>query len=144
MTAMSSGACDFGTNCDINTIYHIKDCVKPTFSHLRYLNANCKGIDLPESHLILSRAGINSVTISQFEKQICKKHRDTLGLYWKRSKRSCVHPFHGSSKTKPDRGITAVMSRELWLRLQLSVPIGEGMFIRIYFRTNFIDLKEMR
>ena len=32
----------------------------------------------------------------------------------------------GDSKAKPDRGINAVMSREIWLRLQLVVVIGIG------------------
>jgi hypothetical protein len=41
-------------------------------------------------------------------------------------KRTCAHPLHGDSKAKPDRGINAVMSRELWLRSQLVVVIGEG------------------
>ena len=41
-------------------------------------------------------------------------------------KRTCAHPLHGDSKAKPDRGINAVMSREIWLRLQFVVAIGEG------------------
>ena len=40
-------------------------------------------------------------------------------------KRTCAHPLHGDSKAKPDRDIYAVMSREIWLRLQL-VAICEG------------------
>lgn len=135
---MSSGVCCFGTatDCDNNPIYCLKDCVKTTYNHLRYLNANSKGIDLPESYLILCRAGVNVITAAHLglERKICQFHRDFLGLYWKRSKRSCAHPFHGHSKSKPDRGITPVMSRELWLRLQLSVPIGEG----IYFKNCFL------
>jgi hypothetical protein len=38
-------------------------------------------------------------------------------------KRTCAHPLHGDSKAKSDRGINAVMSREIWLRLQLVVAI---------------------
>ena len=41
-------------------------------------------------------------------------------------KRTCAHPLHGDSRAKPDRGINAVMSREIWLRLQFVVAIGEG------------------
>lgn len=133
---MSSGGCCFGTatDCNNNVIYNLKDCVKTTYHHLRYLNANSKGIDLPESYLILCRAGVNVITAAHLQTKIfaselaAKFLRDFLGVYWKRSKRSCTHPFHGNSKLKPDRGITPVMSRELWLRLQLSVPIGEGIY----------------
>lgn len=50
---MSSGGCCFGTatDCNNNVIYNLKDCVKTTYHHLRYLNANSRGIDLPESFM---------------------------------------------------------------------------------------------
>ena len=92
---------------------------------LRYLNSNSRGFEVPESYIILNRSGTNVISTSLLSKTICKGHRDTLGVYWKRSKRSCAHPFRGDGTTKPDRGITPVMSRELWLRMQLVIPVGE-------------------
>ena len=70
------------------------------------------------------------ITSQHLNRHICEQHRDELGIYWTRKKRTCVHPLHGDSKAKPDGGINAVMSREIWLRLQLvdvvAIAIGEG------------------
>ena len=67
----------------------------------------------------------NNINIStSVNRHICEQHRDELGIYWTRKKRTCAHPLHGDSKAKPDRGIDAVMSREIWLRLQLVAISG--------------------
>ena len=123
---MSRRKCDFGEGCCLDQVFYLRECVKPTYNHLRYLNSNSRGVEVPESYIILNRSGTNVISTSLLSKTICKGHRDTLGVYWKRSKRSCAHPFHGDGTTKPDRGITPVMSRELWLRMQLVIPVGEG------------------
>jgi hypothetical protein len=73
---------------------------------------------------LITAFGINVITSQHLNRHICEQHRDELGIYWTRKKRTCAHPFHGDSKAKPDRGINAVMSREIWLRLQLVVAIG--------------------
>ena len=119
--------CDFGQNCKNKALNTLTNCSKLTINHLRYLKSNSKELEIAENYLILNRAGINVITITSqhLNRHICEQHRDELGIYWTRKKRTCAHPLHGDSKAKPDRGIDAVMSREIWLRLQL-VAICEG------------------
>jgi hypothetical protein len=64
--------------------------------------------------------------LESLNRHICEQHRDELGITTRKKKRTCAHPLHGDSKSKPDRGINAVMSREIWLRFQFVVAIGEG------------------
>ena len=129
--------CDFGQNCKNKALNTLTNCSKLTINHLRYLKSNSKELEIPENYLILNRAGINVITSQHLNRHICEQHRDELGIYWTRKKRTCAHPFHGDSKAKPDRGINAVMSREIWLRLQLVVAIGvtEG---NLQTRTSYI------
>ena len=115
--------CDFGQNCRNKALNTLTNCSKLTTNHLK---SNSKELEIPENYLILNRAGINVITSQHLNLHICEQHRDELGIYWTRKKRTCAHPLHGDSKAKPDHGINAVMSRELWLRLQLVVAIGEG------------------
>jgi hypothetical protein len=75
MASKSSGGCDFGANCDVNTVHCLKDCVKSTHNHLRYLGANCKDIDVPESHLILCRASVQMITTSPTENNLQRPQR---------------------------------------------------------------------
>ena len=119
--------CDFGPNCKNKALNTLTNCSKLTINHLRYLKSNSIELEIAENYLILNRAGINVITITSqhLNRHICEQHRDELGIYWTRKKRTCAHPLHGDSKAKPDRGIDAVMSREIWLRLQL-VRGGEG------------------
>ena len=118
--------CFFGIDCEKLSLVKVRDCLKTTNNHLRYLKASCKGFDLLESHLILNRAGFPLFTQAFLNKQICPRHRDDHGIYWRRSRRTCSHPLHGDSKAKPDRGVTAVMSCEIWMRFRQNVAIGEG------------------
>jgi hypothetical protein len=119
--------CDFGQNCKNKALNTLTNCSKLTINHLRYQKPNSKELEIAEKYLILNRAGINIITSQYLNRHICEQHRDELGIYWTREKRTCPHPLHGDSKAKPDRGIDAVMSREIWLRLQL-VAICEGNF----------------
>jgi hypothetical protein len=119
--------CEFGQDCDNNDVFRLSECIKDTSSHLRMYQSNCKllnGVILPEACLIMNRNGVFSPV--QFSKYICRFHRDSLGLYWKRPSRVCAHPLHGDSKSKPDRGITYLQSREIWLKLSKKVPVGSG------------------
>lgn len=121
--------CNFGKDCQKTSLLSLEKCQKPTISHLRYLGSNSKGLDIPENFLILNRSGCQIFINSTRHKKICPHHRDVFGIYWRRKRRTCVHPLHGQSKAKPDRGVTAVMSREIWMRFQQNVPIGEGTHI---------------
>ena len=122
----NENCCYFGKNCKKPFLFRIKDCLKTTNNHLRYLKASCKDFDLQVSYLILNRDGFPFLTNAFLNKPICSKHHDELSIYWRRSKRTCSHPLHGESKAKPDRGVIAVMSCEIWLRFRQNVAIGEG------------------
>ena len=117
--------CFFGIDCEKLSLMKVRDCLKTTSNHLRYLKASCKGFDLPKSHLILNRAGFHLFTQAFLNKHICPRHRDDHGIDW-RCRRRCFHPLHGDSKAKPDRGVTAVMRCEIWMRFRQNVAIAEG------------------
>ena len=115
--------CFFGIDCEKLSLMKVRDCLKTTSNHLRYLKASCKGFDLPKSHLILNRAGFHLFTQAFLNKHICPRHREDHGIDW-RCRRRCFHPLHGDSKAKPDRGVTAVMSCE-----HGKVEISQQIFI---------------
>ena len=50
------------------------------------------GIDLPEGLLILYRSGIFAIDTSIVNFQTCPRHRDDMGVYWKRQKRTYRSP----------------------------------------------------
>ena len=119
--------CEFGQNCKNKALNTLRNCSKLTINHLRYLKSNWKELEIAENYLILNRAGINVITSQHLNRHICEQHRDELGIYWTRKNRTCAHPLHGDSKATLNRGIDAVMSSEIWLRLQLVVvAIWEG------------------
>jgi hypothetical protein len=118
--------CDFGKICKNKALNTLTNCSNLTINHLRYLKSNSKELEILENYLILNRAGINVITSQHLNRHICEQHRDELGITTRKKKRTCAHPLHGDSKSKPDRGINAVMSREIWFRFQFVVAIGEG------------------
>ncbi|XP_061167960.1 uncharacterized protein LOC133176917 [Saccostrea echinata] len=120
--------CSFGDNCDENTLVLLKECKKDTTSHARYLKCSTEDIHIPESVLILNRAGVMGLGLSNLYKHVCLKHRNILGLHWKRNKRTYCHPLHDKSKSSTiARGVTVVQSREIWLKLNVVLPIGSGI-----------------
>ena len=116
----------FDDNCQNPDVFPLLKCSKDTFAHLRNLSSSITNVAVPEVALILFRSGIFSLTGSNLRRQICTAHRDNLGLYWYRSSRTCSHPFHQNSKARPDRGLSAIMSKEIWHRLGKLVKVGEG------------------
>ena len=56
---------------------------------------------------------------------ICRGHRDTLGIYWKKPSAKCSYPSH-NGKCKPDRAIDFNVSREIFYMFQVLVPVGSG------------------
>ena len=123
--------CCFGDGCSLNELVSLKECNKDTNSHLRYFKCNTD-IEIPESLLILNhvnRANIHSLTLGNLSKTICNEHRQKFGLQWKRPRRICVHPLHDGTKSGViARGVNFVQSREIWLKLDLHVPVGSGEF----------------
>ena len=78
-----------------HNIMHLLLCVSQLFNVIRQLKDinlqtlgcgdDC-GIDLPEGLLILYRSGIFVMDTSVVNCQICPRHRDDLGICWKRQK----------------------------------------------------------
>jgi hypothetical protein len=59
--------------------------------------------------------------------QICPRHRDDLGVYWKRKKRICQAPIHpANSSAKCARGIQASRCKEFWLKSRTFLAVGAG------------------
>ena len=88
--------CDFGQNCKNKALNTLTNCSNLTINHLRYLKSNSKELGIAENYLI-------NIWIVIFANNIVMS----------------------SVSIGPDRGIDAVMSREIWFRLQL-VAICEG------------------
>lgn len=104
----------------------ITDCVKSTFKHLRSLHA-ADQIDISESTLILSRAGLFVSSEFVNNLSICQSHRDKYGIYWKRGNNNqCKHPMHGPAKQKADRGINFNRAVEIYLLWGKIVLVGDG------------------
>ena len=62
----------------------------------------------PECLLILYRSGISAIDTSIVHFQTCPRHRDDLGVYWKRPKRTYRSPSHpATSYAKCSRGTKA-------------------------------------
>ncbi|CAB4012091.1 Transposon Tf2-6 poly [Paramuricea clavata] len=97
-------------------------CKRDIQVHLRRLNL-CRQAVASEGDLILLRSGIFGSNGEGLT--VCPRHRENLGLSWL-PKRGCAHPLHGSSKAKPERGVTKKMSMEIndiWERF---VSVGSG------------------
>ena len=58
---------------------------------------------------------------------------NSVAILNQKKKRSYAHPHHGDSKAKTDRGINAVMSHEIWLRL------GFRRNFCLYLHTNLVS-----
>ena len=54
--------------------------------------------NVPECMLILCRSGLFDISSSTLNLKICHKHRDALGIYWKKTSARTSH------RSKADRG----------------------------------------
>ena len=92
--------CDFGQNCKNKALNTLTNCSKLTINHLRYQKSNSKELEIAENYLILNRAGIKIITSQHLNRHdICEQHRDELGSYWTRKKRTCPHPLQGKTRS---------------------------------------------
>lgn len=134
--------CAFGDNCDEKTLVLLKECKKDTAAHLRYLKCSTEDIIIPESVLIRNRAGDMGLGLSSLCQHVCAHHRNIFGLHWKRTKRTCCHPLHHNNQSSTiARGLTVVQSREIWLKLNLVLPIGSGKIFMYIYLSIFSKLK---
>lgn len=110
-----------------SVITPLTKCTKDTSAHLRSLNSSDYNIYVPEPLLILYRTGFFCVTAQTFKLNICQKHRDYYGVYWKRTRTKCSAPDHpSSSNAKADRGASPSLCKGHWYRSREAIPVGAG------------------
>ncbi|CAC5415256.1 unnamed protein product [Mytilus coruscus] len=118
--------CGASKNYNTHEELYVKntDCVKSTFKHLRSLHA-LDQIDISESALILSRAGLFVSSEFVNNLSICQSHRDQYGIYWKRGNTNqCKHPLR-TGQQKADRGINFNRAVEIYLLWGKIVLVGD-------------------
>ena len=87
-----------------------------------------------EVDLILARASIFECSENIHSFSICPFHRLTLGIGWKRSGTRCSVPqqLSGHNKRKlpkGDRGISKLLSDQVWKHTGILIPVGSGNII---------------
>lgn len=118
----NSGPC-FG---ELMSLESLSDGEKDVRGHLRYLKVGGGKVSATEIDLVLNRSGFFDVEESCRRLfLICRGHRDTLGIYWKKPSAKCSYPSH-NGKCKPDRAIDFNVSREIFYMFQVLVPVGSG------------------
>ena len=89
-----------------------------------------------EQELILLRAGIFTAQHDVSNLSICPLHRSELGIGWRRSSNTCrvpdeiAHHSQGKGNTKSvkgDRGVGREISKVIFERTGILVPVGSGM-----------------
>ena len=86
-----------------------------------------------EVDLILSRASMFATPRNVEKLNICSRHRESLGLGWRRPSSKCSVPNVLSSQSakprerpKAERGITKWMSEHILRETGILVPVGSG------------------
>ena len=134
MAEQSSGnteiECSFSssTGSCCGEVICLAECKKDTSGHLRYFKTQS---NIDEISLILGRRGIFFDTNPTVSRRldlvyICQRHRDSYGVYWKRSKTGCSYPKHQGSGKSADRTIGLEVSQEIFCMYQVVVPVGSG------------------
>ena len=89
-----------------------------------------------EQELILLRVGIFTMQQDASNLSICPFHRSELGIGWRRSSNACRVPnetaYHSHGKrniksVKGDRGVGREISKVIFERTGILVPVGSGM-----------------
>lgn len=119
----------FGKN---SSIVPLMKCDEDMSLHFLSLGISSKrGVDsggkVSEVDVILNRFGV--VERDPAEMTICPKHRRELTLDWPgRKSTTCSHPSHRGKRRQMRnvRRINALMSKEIFVFHQVSVPIGSG------------------
>ena len=119
----------------------VVQCDKP---NQRYLRPTCRCptccdddcvcghvvLTCPEGLLILYRSGIFAIDTYMVNFQTCPRHRDGLGVYWKRQKRTYWSPSHPATSyakcSRQTRGIQASTCKDFWLKSKTFLPVAAG------------------
>ena len=81
----------------------------------------------PEGIRILCRSGIFAIDTYIVNFQTCPRHRDELGVYQKRQKRTCQSPPHpAKSSVKCSRGKQASICKDFWQKSRTFLAVGAG------------------
>ena len=89
-----------------------------------------------EQELTLLKAGIFTAQQDVSNLSICPFHRSELGIRWRRSSNTCRVPneiaYHSQGKgniksVKGDRGVGKEISKVIFERTGILVPVGSGM-----------------
>jgi hypothetical protein len=81
----------------------------------------------PEGLPILYKSGIFAIDTSIVNFQTWPRHRDDLGVYWKRQKRTYYSPSRPArSYAKFSRGIHASTCKDFWLKSITFLPVAAG------------------
>ena len=107
----------------------IASCNKDISNHMRFLKIGKTVHVACEQDLIFARAGIYAVPPDISNYNICKCHRDSLGLGWRRTSKYCQVPMsvaaHKSKRTG-DRGIGLSHSKKVFELSGQIMPLGAG------------------
>lgn len=102
----------------------LSECSDDITQHLA--SCHLSNSTIPESELILARAGYFDLSFLETEKMmICPNHRHSLGRYW-RAPRTCRYPGHSGprKKCKDRHAINVAMAKSVQMIFNVTVEIG--------------------
>ena len=97
-----------------------------------------------EVELILARASVFVSPPDLTDFTVCPAHRYSLGIGWRGGSHRCRVPAqlckHGkrAKPRKADRGIRMALSNIILRNTGIFLPIGSGMYVKIYFIFRFV------
>ena len=116
----------------------LSSCKKDISAHLRSIKIK-PGSIANEVELILARVGTFSLPDNFSELTICPKHRDQLGIGWRKTSVKCSVPqdlsSHGSVRRKNPTGQRSVgkeLSNRIKERTNILLPIGSGKYFKVF------------
>ena len=130
---MAESQCDFVHNSHATfrkliqydedpSIVPLFQCEKNTAWYLQGLNCFTHH-NVPECLLICFRSGLFDISSSTINFKICQKHRDVLGIYWKRTSAKCRFSEH---PTASKQGCIIQSCKQSWISTREVLSIGKG------------------
>ena len=117
-------------------------CTRPIDGHKSALAFT--GVE-NEVDLILSRASVFSPPRNIEQLNICPRHRESLGLSWRRPSARCSvpavlssHSVNAKERPKAERGLSKLASQFIMKETGIFIPVGSG---KKQQESNCVDLK---